>query len=264
MNRLLRRLLLGAMGLALTAAFVTPAAAANDAMVRVIHASPDAPNVDVWLDGTMVLSDVPYEAVSAYLPVPAGDHNVKVTPTGSTTPVIDADVTLTAGTAYTIAAINPVASIAAAVLVDDRTTVDGKAKLRVFHASSNAPAAVDVALVGGSVLVPGLAYGTASDYLTVDPGTYDLEIRAAGDTAAALTLSATLSAGQNVTAIAFDDGDGVTVITTVDAAAMPDTAVQRPAAPALPGLVILLGIGLIGVAAIIGGRRLVAARAAQR
>jgi hypothetical protein len=251
------------MGLALTVALATPVAAADDAMVRVIHASPDAPNVDVWLDGTKVLTDVPYEAVSGYLAVPAGDHNVKVTPTGSTTPVIDADVTLSAGTAYTIAAINPVASISAAILVDDRTPVDGKAKLRVFHASSNAPASVDVALAGGTVLVPGLEYGKASDYLTVDPGTYDLEIRAAGDTAAALTLSATLSAGQNVTAIAFDDGDGVAVITTVDAAAMADTATQSAGAPALPVPTVLLGIVLLGIAAVLGVRRFAGARAVR-
>lgn len=263
MNRLLRRLLLGATGLALAVALATPVAAADDAMVRVIHASPDAPNVDVWLDGTKVLTDVPYKAISGYLSVPAGDHNVKVTPTGSTTAVIDADVTLASGTAYTIAAINPVASISAAVLVDDRTPVDGKAKLRVFHASSNAPASVDVALAGGAVLVPGLDYGKASDYLTVDPGTYDLEIRAAGDTAAALTLSATLAAGQNVTAIAFDDGEGVTVATTVDAAAMADTATAPWGTPALPGSMVLLGMALVGMAAIIGGRRLVAARSGR-
>jgi hypothetical protein len=263
MDRTLRRLLMAAMGLALTVALAAPAAAADNAMVRVIHASPDAPNVDVWLDGTQVLTDVPYEAISAYLSVPAGDHNVKVTPTGSTTAVIDANVTLSAGTAYTIAAINPVASIAAAVLVDDRTPVDGKAKLRVFHASSNAPASVDVALAGGAVLVPGLEYGKASAYLTVDPGTYDLEIRAAGDTVAALTLSATLAAGQNVTAIAFDDGDGVTVKTTLDAAAMADTATQPVGTPALPGPMVLLGIALLTIAAILGGRRLAGARAVR-
>ncbi len=261
MDRTLRRVLLGAMGLVLTAALAAPAAAADDAMVRVIHASPDAPNVDVWLDGSKVLTDVPYRAISGYLPVPGGDHNVKVTPTGSTTPVIDANVTLSAGTAYTIAAINPVASITAAVLVDDRTPVAGKAKLRVFHASSNAPASVDVALAGGAVLVPGLDYGKASDYLTVDPGTYNLEIRAAGDTAAALTLSATLSAGQNVTAIAFDDGDGVAVATTVDAATMADTATQPMGTPALPGPMVLLGIALLTIAVILGGRRLAGARA---
>ena len=40
----------------------------------------------------------------------------------------------------------------------------------------------------GPVLVEALAYPDATGYLTVDAGTYPLEIRAAGDEAAALSL----------------------------------------------------------------------------
>ena len=43
------------------------------AMVRVLHASPDAPNVDVYADGGKILSDVPFGGLSDYLKVPAGD-----------------------------------------------------------------------------------------------------------------------------------------------------------------------------------------------
>jgi hypothetical protein len=260
MQRSIRRLVSGAATLVLALAIAAPAAAADNAMVRVVHASPDAPNVDVWVDGTKVLTNVPFTAVSDYLSVPAGDHNVKVTPTGTTTAVIDANLTLTAGTAYTVAAINPVASITAVVLTDDLTTVAGKARLRVFHASSNAPASVDVALAGGAVLVPGLGYGTASGYLTVDPGNYDLEIRAAGDTAAALSLTATVASAQNVTAIAMDEGaEGVQVIVAVDAQAMANTSV----APAGMSQLALIGLALLGLAAIVGIRRFALERVAR-
>src|SRR3954452_20792486 len=44
----------------------------GEARVRVVHASPDAPNVDVLVDDAKVLSDVPYLAASGYLAVPAG------------------------------------------------------------------------------------------------------------------------------------------------------------------------------------------------
>ena len=55
------------------------------ANVRVVHASPDAPNVDVLVDNVVVLTNVPYEAASAYLAVPAGTRNFKVNATGTTT-----------------------------------------------------------------------------------------------------------------------------------------------------------------------------------
>ena len=94
--------LVGALGL--VAAMALPVAAQDEAFVRVVHASPDAPNVDVWVDGETVLTDVPFTAVSDYLTLPAGTYNVQVTATGSTDPVIDADLTLEAGTSYTVAA----------------------------------------------------------------------------------------------------------------------------------------------------------------
>ena len=46
--------------------------AAGEARVRVVHASPDAPAVDVLVDGAEVLSDVPFRAASDYLDVAAG------------------------------------------------------------------------------------------------------------------------------------------------------------------------------------------------
>ena len=249
-NRVIGRAagLLGALGL--VALLAMPVAAADEAFVRVVHASPDAPNVDVWVDGQIVLSDVAFTAVSDYLALPAGAHNVQVTATGTTEPVIDADITLEAATSYTIAATGLLADIGATVLVDDRTRAAGQAKLRVFHASPSAPAEVDVAVTDGPVLVEALAYPEATSYVAVDADTYPLEIRAAGDDAAALTLEATLEAGQNYTAIAMDDPDAeipVQVIVATEAmASTPDTAMGAPTTTP----VALIGLALVGLATI--------------
>ena len=45
----------------------------GEARVRVVHAYPDAPDVDVLLDDAEVLDGVPYRSASDYLDVPAGD-----------------------------------------------------------------------------------------------------------------------------------------------------------------------------------------------
>ena len=44
----------------------------TESRVRVVHASPDAPAVDVLVDGSEVLSDVPYGNASTYLTVASG------------------------------------------------------------------------------------------------------------------------------------------------------------------------------------------------
>jgi hypothetical protein len=235
-------------GTALVAAIAVPVAANDDARVRVVHASPDAPNVDVWVNGETVLTDVPFTAISDYLSVPAGDYEIAVSATGDTDPVIGPlTLTFEAGTAYTIAAYGFVADITATVFTDDVTTVDGQSKLHAIHLSPSAPADVDIAVQGGDVVVPGLSYPEASGYLTLDPGDYPLEIRAAGDDAAAFQFEVTLEANTNYTAIAMDDGEGVQIVAAVDAQTThsPDTA-MAPTAGATP--VLLAGLALLGLA----------------
>lgn len=165
----------------------------SDACVNVIHASPDAPNVDVWVNGEPALTNVAFQEFSGWLALPAGEYHVVVTPTGESTDqaVIDATLMLEAGIAYHVAAIGTVANIQPAVIEADlSSTTDAAARVRVIHASPDAPA-VDIAITDGDVLIPGLAFGAASDYLEVPAGSYNLEVRVAGTTDVALALPAT-------------------------------------------------------------------------
>ena len=111
--------------------------------MRVAHLAPDAPNVDVYVNGDPELTDVPYTTVSDYLSLPAGTQQVTVYATGDTTsPVIDTPVELAAGGAYTVAAVGLVAddSLTAQVYEDDlRVPASGNAKVRVVHASRRWP-----------------------------------------------------------------------------------------------------------------------------
>lgn len=177
----------------LTLSLAGVASAADTAMVRVLHASPDAPAVDVYLDDAIVdpLTNVPFGTISDYLEIPAGDHNVKVYATGSTTdPVIDADVTVATGAKYTIAATDAVASITAQVVEDKPAPDCDNASVRVVHFSADAPG-VDVAPAGADpadAVVKNLEYPNATDYVALPAGTYDLEVRLAGTTTVALAL----------------------------------------------------------------------------
>jgi hypothetical protein len=194
-------MLVGAVSLAVN----TPAAAAQtgEAALRVIHASPDAPAVDIYVNGAKAISNLAFEEASAWAMLPAGSYDVKVTAAGGTDAVIQATLPLEAGKYYSVAATGKLADITAKVFEDNLTGLDaGKARLRVIHASPDAPA-VDVAVKGGAVLVPGLAFPNASDYLTLDPATVDVEVRAAGTSTVALAVPGlTLEAGKVYTVYA--------------------------------------------------------------
>lgn len=74
--------------------------------IRVAHFSPDAPNVDVYLGGDVVLEDVPYRTISDYLAVDAGTYPVKITAAGDPeTVVFDQEVTIEQGAIYSAFAI---------------------------------------------------------------------------------------------------------------------------------------------------------------
>ena len=163
---------------------------AGDGPPCVIHASPDAPAVDIWVNGDVALSGVEFGVFSGWLALPAGEYRVQVTPAGqgADTAVIDATLTLDEGMAYHVAATGTLSMINAQVYAADLTQTDqGNARVRVIHASPDAPA-VDIAVTGGDVLIPGLEFPNGSDYLEVPAGTYDLEVRAAGTMDVALAL----------------------------------------------------------------------------
>lgn len=163
---------------------------AGDSCINIIHASPDAPAVDVYLDGTAALTNLAFGTASGWVAVPAGAYKVQVTATGAAidTAVIDADVTLEGGAAYEVAAVGLLANIQPAVnQVNLSATAADSARVRVIHASPDAPA-VDVAVTGGDVLVPNLAFPSTSAYLDVPAGSYDLEVRPTGTTDVALAL----------------------------------------------------------------------------
>lgn len=86
---------------------------ATEARLRVIHGAGTAPNVNVFLapegattpgNTTPALTDVPYQASSGYLDVPAGKYAVFVTTTGNSVVIGPVNVDLAAGGVYTVVA----------------------------------------------------------------------------------------------------------------------------------------------------------------
>jgi hypothetical protein len=172
---------------------------ADDALVRAIHASPDAPSVDILVNDAPAFVDLPFTGVTEYASLEDGMYNIKVVPTGATEPVvINANVELEEETTYSILAVGLLADIEPLVLIDDNTIDPNNASVRFVHASPNAPA-VDIALAdGGPVLFANISFKGVGDYITVPPGTYDLEARLAGTDTVVLDIPGVMLDSANV------------------------------------------------------------------
>jgi LPXTG-motif cell wall-anchored protein len=251
----MKRILVLTVVLVLVLALATSAMAQSDmARVRVVHASPDAPAVDVWVDGSVAFSNAPFKGITDYASLAPATYNVQVTPTGATEPiVIDADLTLDANTDYTVVAVGLLADIEPLVLIDNNSTpAAGKAHVRFVHASPDAPA-VDIAVAdGGPVLFSNVAFKGIGDYLPVDAGTYDLEVRIAGTETVALEVPGVALAGSTVYtifAMGLAGGDpALEAVPSVDA----EAAVQLPETGGEVTSLLLVAT-LVGGLALIGG-----------
>ncbi len=156
----------------------------SQTMVRVIHASYDAPSVDIRVDGNLAITDLAYGQSSGYAQLNTGTRNITVTPAGSSSPVvINADLDLEGTVNYTVYAVNVLGSIEAIVSRDTPTANQTKALIRFIHASPDAPA-VDIKLNGGSgaAVFEGSSFKDISGYVPVDAGSYVFAVTPAGST----------------------------------------------------------------------------------
>lgn len=168
-------ILFGASLLALLVAALPAAAAERPALVRIVHAAPDTPPVDVRIDERVVLTSAQFPTISDYLEVPAGAHTLTLTPSAGGTAVLTSQASFEAGAVYTVAAIG-LANVTAEVYRDDLAApAAGKARVRIIHTSPDAPGA-DVEVVEGPTLVQNLAFTEASPYLDVAEGSYNLRL----------------------------------------------------------------------------------------
>ena len=201
--------------------------------VQVLHGSPDAPSVNVLVDGGEVLSGVDYKTGSGQLSLDEGTYSIQVDgilPGGNAAVIGPVDLAFDGDTIYTIAAVNEVTAIEPVVISQPDTPVSaGAARLFVLHGSAAAPQVDVFVTTPGADLAASAPVGTFSFKETIGPaevaaGDYQIRVTAAGDAAAVVYDSGTVT---------LNDGDDLTL------AALPNTK----SGPAAVNLVALTGAG---------------------
>ena len=234
--------------------------------VRALHASPDAPAVNIWVNGAPALTDVDYAEGSGFLPgVEEVNVQVEAIVPGGNLIVIDEDYVLDYSTEYTIIAVDevagPVRDLVIANPSDERLT-PGNFFAQVVHAAPSAPA-VDVYVTpfdadlsaSAPVNMAPLGFEEFTPRLEVLAGDYQIRITPAGDPAtvvydsgeislpagADLMIVAVANVGLGDSAVQLVALDGTTASTLYDANT-PAAALAMHLSPDAPAVDILADI----------------------
>ena len=192
---------------------------ATPADVRVVHASPDAPNVDVVVDNNFanpLVSDLAFPDFTPFVSVPAADYNIKVVDTATqTVTAINVDLSLEAGISYDVLAVDTLANIGEFLAIDDRRRIATESKVRIIHASPAAgPVDIYVTAPGTDLMtveptLRSVPFPANTGFLSLTPGDYEVTVTGEGSKMPAIGPAAiTVDAGGVYTAIARDAEGG--------------------------------------------------------
>jgi hypothetical protein len=164
----------------------------TEAYLQVAATSPDAPAVNVLIDGQVAFSNLDYGQATPQQPIdPSVTHSIAIqglTPGAPTTLIGPTTLSFTAGTEYTLAAEGPVASIGAVSFSHPQTPIAaGAFRVQILHAAPSAPTISVYLTAPGAALASSAPLGTAAFKGSIGPtdlpaGQYEIRITAGGTT----------------------------------------------------------------------------------
>ncbi len=156
----------------------------RNSRLRILHTSPDAPPLDVLIDGAPFVTGLRYTQLSPYGELPPGRPHLQVFPSaarGRIAPAVDHKLAeLQPAEGYTVAIAGEEKDLHALQVLDrPPAPAPDQVAVRILHASSDAPA-VDVSFRGLGVLFDQVAFERVTRFRQVPPATYNVEVRPHG------------------------------------------------------------------------------------
>ncbi|RZK16365.1 MAG: DUF4397 domain-containing protein, partial [Flavobacterium sp.] len=137
--------------------------------LSIIQASPTTENLDVYVDATRAVLDLPYAKKIDYLNLYPGNRKISIKKTGSQTDLLAQELTLKDYIGYSLFVIDKLETVKFLFLEDDLAApATGKAKVRFVNLSPDAPA-LNLAIAGKETdLVTNKLFKEYSTFIEID------------------------------------------------------------------------------------------------
>lgn len=146
--------------------------------IRALHASPNSPAVDIYLNDTKLVENLSYEEFTEYLSVTPGNYTIKIYPSGNTKDlVLSTNVNIPPHTISTTAIIGVLPNLSLLPMAEPKgPMIPGKLFLRFGNLSPNSPG-LNLTLANGIALFRNIPYKSVTDYASLNPGIYHFQLR---------------------------------------------------------------------------------------
>lgn len=173
----------------------------NNSSFRILHAVPNAPNVDVYANGSLLISNLSFSSISNYLKLPSGSYELQVYKTGLyDTPLATQNIQLAPNANYTISVVTLGKLFLFKLRDASIATTPDSSYLRFMNLSQSAPL-LNLKLPTGTQLFNSVEYLETTGYYITSPGIYNFKVDASGSTAIS----------KNITNLTLDGGKLYTI-----------------------------------------------------
>ena len=189
----------------------------NISYVRVLNASPDAPAVDIYINGGLIFKNIKFKDFTEYVQLSMGQYKMEVYPVGQMDkPVLAQNIQVPQKQVITIAATGNFEDLQLIPYIEGNA--DGLAmnqsRVRLIHLSPDAPE-VDV-LINGQIVFNNIGFMDATDYIKVVSGTYNIVVNLAGTNDTILTFSLQLNSQKVYTVYVVGNPPNLSEIQSLD------------------------------------------------
>ncbi len=148
--------------------------------LRILHASPDTPAVDIYINDKLISRGLAYRGFTEYMTLDSDDHNIKVFPAGKKDVAItDENIFIPPDSIYTVAITGLSQDTSLFTILDKKldSKDPNKAYVRSINLSPDAPN-IDF-YMNDKEIFNNVDYKNITDYTSVDPKNYTLNLKLA-------------------------------------------------------------------------------------
>lgn len=149
--------------------------------LRLFHAVPGAPSVDVYANNSLMASGLPYKGFTEYLQIVPATYHIQVFRAGTTGPVLlDTLVEVPGQSINTAAVVGTPSSMSVRTFFETVVQIPpGQLYLRFANLVADGPD-MDLVLSNGTELFGDVSFGMATNYTQIPAGTYVFHIQQSG------------------------------------------------------------------------------------